>query len=118
MTNETENTFEKERIDGLLTKPTDNAYTNEWYRKQFHRLEHINRQLHAELVDTCHHARMMRKELDSVNQYRLADAAELGRVNAVLEEAMQRVAKLEARMDKASEQFAALKKTAQQVGSA
>lgn len=104
-------TFEKERIDHLL-QPTSNSYTNEWYRKQFLRLEHINKQLHSELIDVCHHARSLRKELHEAVQNRKADAAEIGRLTSIIEDQEQRLQTLEQRMDKASEKFAAMRREA------
>jgi len=102
----------RERIDGLLTEPTASTYTNEWYRKQFARIDHLNKILHTEIVEAGHHVRMLRKELHEAQQQRLADAAELGRLQDVIAMITERVTKLESRMDKASEQFAGLKKAA------
>lgn len=107
---EEENPFERKRIDGLLTGPTESPYTNEWYRKQFHRIDHINKVLHTELIDTCHHARSLRQELYDCKQQRMADAAEIGRLNDTIDAMNQRITKLETSMDKARERFAALAK--------
>jgi chromosome segregation ATPase len=108
-TDEEKTTFEKDRIDALLKQPTESSYTNEWYRRQFQRLDHINKLLHTELVEVCHQVRSLRKELHETKQQRLEDAVEIGRLTDTIEEMKQRIAKLETRMDKASEQFSALK---------
>lgn len=104
-----EDPFDKDKIDQVL-RPTASEYTNEWYRKQFARLEHINKQLHSELLDVCHHARSMRKELNEAQANRKADAAEIGRLTAIIDDLQQRTEKLEQRMDRASERFAAMKR--------
>jgi len=108
--------FERKRIDGLLTGPTASQYTNEWYRKQFHRIDHTNKILHTELIDTCHHARSLRQELHECKQQRMTDAAEIGRLLDVISDLTQRIDKLESSMDRAREKFTALSKKLEGAG--
>ncbi len=102
--------FESKSEFALPSGPTDNGYTNEHYRKQFARLEHQNKFLHAELVDALHHVKMMRKELDEAMRARQQDAQEIGRLTSLVDELSGRVVTVEQRVEKASEQFALIKK--------
>lgn len=87
--------------------PTAEAYTNDWYRQQFGRLNHLYSVLHAvavdELAKATHQSNALRKEVNELRKDRERDAAKIGELMDLIDQ--QRV-----RLDKASEFVRSLKK--------
>ena len=87
--------------------PTADPYTNDWYRQQFLRLNHLYTVLHTTVVDelskATHTATALRKEVNELRQARERDSAKLG-------ELQERIDGHEKRLDKASEFLRTLRK--------
>ncbi len=92
--------------------PTVDVYTNEWYRQQFGRLNHLYTMLHSILVDELakcsHQANALRKEVNEMNKARELDAAKLG-------ELQDRLDQHQTRLDKASDYIKSLGKKEKEV---
>jgi len=91
--------------------PTENEYTNEWYRKQFNLLRHTADRDRAELVDMIQQHKILKKNLGASLDQRQADAAIIGSLlekNEVLDASF---ATLSERVEKMAEFCRSLKKT-------
>ena len=79
--------------------PTSDPYTNDWYRQQFLRLNHLYTVLHTTVVDelskATHTATALRKEVNELRQARERDSAKLGELQELIDGH-------EKRLDKAS----------------
>lgn len=93
--------------------PTADPYTNDWYRQQFNRFQHLYTVLHTALVDelskATHQSNALRKEVNELRKDRERDSAKIGELIDVIDQ--QRV-----RLDKASEFVRSLKKEPANVG--
>lgn len=87
--------------------PTADVYTNDWYRQQFGRLNHLYTVLHTAVVDelakATHQANALRKEVNELRKDRERDSAKIGELMDLIDQ--QRV-----RLDKASEFVKSLKR--------
>ena len=87
--------------------PTADAYTNDWYRQQFGRLNHLYTVLHTLVVDelakATHQSNALRKEVNELRKDRERDSAKIGELMDLIDQ--QRV-----RLDKASEFVKSLKR--------
>lgn len=87
--------------------PTADTYTNDWYRQQFGRLNHLYTVLHTLVVDelakATHQSNALRKEVNELRKDRDRDSAKIGELMDLIDQ--QRV-----RLDKASEFVKSLKR--------
>lgn len=87
--------------------PTPDTYTNDWYRQQFGRLNHLYTVLHAVVVDelskATHQSNALRKEVNEINKARQMDSVKIGELMDLMDQ--QRV-----RLDKASDYVKSLGK--------
>ena len=102
-----------ERImDDAKELPTADAYTNDWYRQQFGRLNHLYSVLHTltveELAKWTHQANALRKEVNELRKDRERDSAKIGELMDLIDQ--QRV-----RLDKASDYVKSLGKKPSEV---
>ena len=86
--------------------PSPEQWTNDWYRQQFGRLNHLYAVLHTLVVDelgkATHTATALRKEVNELSKARGLDSAKIGELNDKIEQH-------ERRLDKASEYLKTLK---------
>jgi seryl-tRNA synthetase len=91
--------------------PTADTYTNDWYRQQFGRLNHLYTVLHTIVVDelakATHQSNALRKEVNELRKDRERDSAKIGELIDVIDQ--QRV-----RLDKASDYVKSLNKQKQE----
>ena len=85
---------------GIETKPTDDVYTNEWYRKQFAGLSHHFQRCMVEEADLQQQVRMLRKEVDQLAKQRKDDMARIGELQDRLDKASEVVADLKRQVKK------------------
>ena len=91
-----------------MNLPTQDPYTNEWYREQFARLNNLTQHLHtaflAELESNTHQLNALRKEVNELTKARQKDVIKIG--------------ELQERLDKASEYIRGVKKAKEPAGEA
>ena len=87
--------------------PTADPYTNDWYRQQFARFQHLYTVLHTAVVDelakATHQSNALRKEVKELRKDRERDSAKIGELIDIIDQ--QRV-----RLDKASDYVKSLNK--------
>ena len=93
-------------MDDEKQLPTVDSYTNDWYRQQFGRLNHLYTVLHTLVVDelskATHTATALRKEVNELSKARGLDSAKIG-------ELQEKIDQHEKRLDKASEYLKTLR---------
>ena len=86
--------------------PSPEQWTNDWYRQQFGRLNHLYAVLHTlvveELGKATHTATALRKEVNELSKARGLDSAKIGELS-------DRIEQHERRLDKASEYLKTLR---------
>ncbi len=71
----------------IVEKPTDDVYTNAWYRQQFLSLNHHWQRSMAEEADLQQQVRLLRKQVAEFESARKQDMAKIGELSERVEKA-------------------------------
>jgi len=92
------------------------TYRWEDFRKVSQRIDHENKRLKEELIDSMQQGRLMRKELSDAMKQRQEDAAMIGSLLARCDKLAADQATLQDRLDKASEVVTSIRRDLKPVG--
>jgi len=96
------------------TGPTPNAYTNEWYAKQFRGIAHHYQRCMVEEADLSYQVVMLRKEVRELAGQRQEDMAKIGELLEQMQLMQEQMSLLHEGLEKARAAYADLKKSNKQ----